>query len=159
MTRHMPRRSPWKRSDDAGSAVEDSKRFVRSAGSRTVGDIVRTLLGHGRLPEQDMDDVKDGKTIRVVTYVNPGDNSPARRYVAMGATSTARDDVEAVLGAAPYRVFGVDRVKTWAIDGAAFACLSGSSADGRTWTIAVPKIDIPVVRYSLSQLRPHNPVE
>ena len=85
----------------AGSGVNSTRKIVRSAGSRTASDIVRTLFGRGRLPEQDLDDVKNGKDVLVVIHIDPEGASPARRYVAMGATAAARDDIEAVLGEAP----------------------------------------------------------
>ena len=48
----------------------------------------------------------------------------------------------------------VSPVRNWRIKGNVFCVLSGSSADHRTWEIAIPTADASTVRYVLSHFQP-----
>jgi len=93
-----------------------------------------------------MADVAAGRSILVVAYFDADASRPKRVCLEVGVGAEARLGLASVLGQAPYRVFDVRAVQTTLIDRHAFSVVSGGSADGRRWELAVPRIDVPLIR-------------
>ncbi|MFD2797269.1 hypothetical protein ACFS27_27170 [Promicromonospora vindobonensis] len=128
-----------------GSHVASGVR--RSAGSRGVLD---NLLASGRAttPAQDLAIVTSGGAVLVVAYLM--ERKVRRVSLRVGLDDASVASLEAVLGAAPHRVFGTQPPARGVFDRSAYTQLEGASRSG-AWSVAVPTADVDLLRYVLAR--------
>ncbi|MEN0129607.1 MAG: hypothetical protein AAGC49_09220 [Brevundimonas sp.] len=124
-------------------------RAQRTAGTATFWDVLRRWAGYGRTTEQDLADLAAGVPLTLVVY--PLDAPKHRRYVTLAATDEARASLEAVIGSGPHRVFRADRPAAVEQD---FRMVEGTDAHGSEWRVAIPRVDVPVLRAALRAMWP-----
>lgn len=120
----------------------------RSAGSGTVADKLLSVFGRRRSPAQDLAAVAAGGAVLVVAYLM--ERKVRRVVVRVGLDAASVASLESVLGAAPHRVFGTQRPTRGLFERSAFTQVDGASGAG-AWSIAVPTVDVDLLRYVLAR--------
>jgi len=123
----------------------------RTAGTRTFLDVLKSWVGARREPDEDLADLDAGRPLALVAYL-VGDRGRSRRHTLVLGGSP--DDLAAVLGPGPHRVFRTDGPRPRGVE-AAFTTIDGADASGRAWHLAVPRIDVPTFRKALDLAWPH----
>ena len=119
---------------------------TRSVGSRTVFDHLLAVFGRRPTPAQDLAHVAGGGTVLVAAYLM--EHKIRRVWLRVGLDEASVESLESVLGAAPHRLFGTQPPTRGMFDRSAYTQLEGASRSG-AWSIAVPTVDVDVLRYVL----------
>jgi hypothetical protein len=120
----------------------------RSAGSGTVVDKLLSVFGHRRSADQDLALVASGGSVLVAAYLM--ERKVRRVLVPVGLDPESVASLEAVLGAAPHRVFGNRPPTRGLFVRSAFTQVDGASGSG-AWSISVPTVDVELLRYVLAR--------
>lgn len=120
----------------------------RSAGSSTVFENLLSVLGRRRTAAQDLDLVMSGGAVLVAGYLM--ERKIRRVWLRVGTDPASVESLESVLGGAPHRVFGTQAPTRGLFDRSAYTQVEGASRSG-AWSIAVPTLDVDVVRYALTR--------
>jgi hypothetical protein len=120
----------------------------RSAGSGTVVDKLLSVFGHRRSATQDLALVASGGSVLVVAYLM--ERKVRRVLVPVGLDPESVASLEAVLGAAPHRVFGTRPPTRGLFVRSAFTQVDGASGSG-AWSVSVPTVDVELLRYVLAR--------
>jgi hypothetical protein len=120
----------------------------RSAGSRTVLDNLLLASARRPTPAQDLAIVTGGGAVLVVAYLM--ERTVRRVSLRVGLDEMSVASLEAVLGAAPHRVFGTRQPTRGVFERSAYTQLEGASQAG-AWSIAVPTADVDLLRYVLAR--------
>ncbi|MDM7830269.1 hypothetical protein [Cellulomonas edaphi] len=123
----------------------------RTAGTRAFWDVVRGWAGYGRTPEDDLADLARGVDLVLAVYAL--DDRTHRRYLLLGDHDEARASVEALIGPGPHRVFRTDRDAPPPVE-PDFRIVEGVDGRGEDWRLAVPRVDLPVLRAALLSMWP-----
>ncbi|PJI95232.1 hypothetical protein [Luteimicrobium subarcticum] len=120
----------------------------RTAGTRTMIDALLGRFGRTRTPEDDLADLESGESLRVVVYVPRGKRSAWHGGMATLHRDHLKGPILRAVGPAPRRVTAVTEVEGKFPDSAQFRELRGTGPDGE-WRVAVPEVDVPVVRRAI----------
>ncbi|GAB2504974.1 hypothetical protein GCM10027063_50290 [Promicromonospora xylanilytica] len=118
----------------------------RSAGSRTLLDNLLRASDGRPTPAQDLAVVEGGGAVLVVAYLM--ERKVRRVSLRVGLDQASAESLEAVLGAAPHRLFGTQPPTRGAFDRSSYTQLEGASRSG-AWSVAVPTADVDLLRYVL----------
>ncbi|WP_369371090.1 hypothetical protein AB1046_20320 [Promicromonospora sp. Populi] len=132
-----------------GEPRETALPAVRSAGSRTVLDLLLSLFGRRRRSaNEDLAVVAGGGAVLVVAYLM--ERKVRRVSLRVGLDEASVQSLEAALGAAPHRVFGTETPTRGLFNRSAYTQVEGASRSG-AWSISVPTEDVDTLRYALAR--------
>jgi hypothetical protein len=120
---------------------------VRSVGTRTMIDVLKSVLFTRRTSEDDLTEIERGSSVRMVCV--PVVDGRRRRQVYVDVSLTPGADWWEVFGHPPYQVFGATRPPLWTAD--PMVELSGRSSSG-DWTVRVTSADLPTIRAVLARV-------
>ncbi|MBD8059192.1 hypothetical protein IC607_09455 [Cellulomonas sp. JH27-2] len=123
----------------------------RTAGTRTMPDVLKSWLGNRREPEQDLADLDSGRQLSLVSYLVGERGRSKRHYLVLGGSP---DDLAAVIGPGPHRIYRTDGTRPRGVE-AAFTTIDGADATGHDWQLAIPKVDVRTFRRALDLAWPH----
>ncbi|NTW39413.1 MAG: hypothetical protein HGA44_05920 [Cellulomonadaceae bacterium] len=123
----------------------------RSAGSRTVPDVLKMWAGSGRRPDEDRRLIVAGGEVGMVFRQLRDDRRPTRGVLILGTTDAAAASLRAVLGDPPYTITSVDTPTSSPMGSPFMSDVTGEARAGG-WRVSVPSVDVETFRGVLEHL-------